>query len=189
MHSLSPRTCSAIQLYSAKVYSACVWSIAAVGVTNTDESEKSFADARRRPCRPAPTVPPRPVPWLPMAMADLTGAVGIASRRARAQGSQPPSPVGDVGKCKQLRLLFARPQLFLAMPTLLPASHLANGTPRASCEAKKRTQSVRLVEAPAQDGDLMSMCMMSVGPQCGGCVCGCCVCDVHAWMPCRLGRG
>ena len=43
-----------------------------------------------------------------MAMADLTRAVGIASRRARAQGSQPPSPVGDVGKCKQLRLLFAR---------------------------------------------------------------------------------
>ena len=57
-----------------------------------------------------------------MAMADLTGAVGIASRRARAQGSQPPSPAGVVGKHEQLRLLFARPQLFLAMPTLLPAS-------------------------------------------------------------------
>ena len=87
--------------------------------TKPTKSEKSFADARRRPCRPAPTVPPRPVPWLPMAMADLTGAVGIANRRVRAQGSQPPPPVGDVGKCKQLRLLFARPQLFLAMPTLL----------------------------------------------------------------------
>ena len=96
-----------------------LWSLSTVGVTNSDESEKSFADARRRPCRPAPTVPPRPVPWLPMAMADLTRAVGIASRRARAQGSPPPSPVGDVGKRKQLRLLFARPQLFLAMPTLL----------------------------------------------------------------------
>ena len=54
-----------------------------------------------------------------MAMADLTGAVGIASRRARAQGFQPPSPAGVVGKREQLRLLFARPQLFLAMPTLL----------------------------------------------------------------------
>ena len=70
-----------------------------------------------------------------------------------------------------------------------PAPQLPNGTPRASCEAQKRTQSVRLVEAPAQDGDLMSMCMMSVGPQCGGCVCGCYVCHVHAWMPCHLGHG
>ena len=52
-----------------------------------------------------------------MAMADLTGAVGIASRRARAQSSQPPSPVGDVGKRKQLRLLFARtpPAVGIAM--------------------------------------------------------------------------
>ena len=40
-----------------------------------------------------------------MAMADLTRAVGIASRRARAQGSQPPSPVGVVGWRKQLALL------------------------------------------------------------------------------------
>ena len=128
-------------------------SIAAAAAPKTDESEKSFADARRRPCRPAPTVPPRPVPWLPMAMADLTGAVGIASCRARAQGSQPPSPVGDVGKCKQLRLLFARPQLFLAMTTLLQSNpgtlmlHERAGiasasqgrarAPRASCEAHK----------------------------------------------------
>ena len=57
-----------------------------------------------------------------MAMADLTGAVGIASRRARAQGSQPPSPAGVVGKREQLRLLFARPQLFLAMLTLLQSN-------------------------------------------------------------------
>ena len=54
-----------------------------------------------------------------MAMADLTRAVGIASRRARARASQPPSPAGDVGKRKQLRRLFVRPQLFLAIPTLL----------------------------------------------------------------------
>ena len=66
---------------------------------------------------------------------------------------------------------------------------LPKGTPRASCEAQKRTQPIRLVEAPAQDGDLMSMCMMSVGPQCGGCVCGRCVYDVDAWMPCHLGHG
>ena len=76
----------------------------------------------RRPVRTSPTVPPLPVPWLPMAMADLTGAVGIASRRARAQGSQPPSPAGVVGKREQLRLLFARPQLFLAMLTLLQSN-------------------------------------------------------------------
>ena len=57
-----------------------------------------------------------------MAMADLTGAVGIASRRARARASQPPPPAGDVGKRKQLRLLFARPQLFLAMTTLLQSN-------------------------------------------------------------------
>ena len=83
------------------------WSIAAAAAPKTDESEKSFADARRRPCRPAPTVPPWPVPWLPMAMADLTGAVGIASRRARARASQQPSPAGDVGKRKQLRRLLS----------------------------------------------------------------------------------
>ena len=52
-----------------------------------------------------------------MAMADLTGAVGIASRRARAQGSQPPSPVGDVGNGKQLRELLSRtpPAVGIAM--------------------------------------------------------------------------
>ena len=70
-----------------------------------------------------------------------------------------------------------------------PAPQIFKGKPRASCEAQKRTESVRLVEPPAHDGDLVAMCMMSVGSQCGGCVCGCCVCDVHAWMPCRLGHG
>ena len=53
----------------------------------------------------------------------------------------------------------------------------------------QKVATVRLVEPPAHDGDLVAMCMMSVGSQCGGCVCGCCVCDVHAWMPCRLGHG
>ena len=88
--------------------------------TNTDKTEKKFADARRRPCRPSPTVPPRPVPWLPMAMADLTGAVGIASRRARARASQPPSPAGDVGKRKQLRRLYMRTPLAVGIATQLP---------------------------------------------------------------------
>ena len=76
----------------------------------------------RRPCRPAPTVPPRPVTWPTMAMADLTGtgAVGIASHRARAQGSQPPSPVGDVGKRKQLALLYSRTPLAVGMTMQLP---------------------------------------------------------------------
>ena len=135
-------------------------------------------------------------------MADLTGAVGIASRRARAQGSQPPSPVGDVGKCKQLRLLFARPQLFLAMPTLLRSNgrtlpcvgraaiiSVVQGHAQDKLWSCKKIKAVRLVEPPAHDGDLVAMCMMSVGSQCGGCVCGRCVCDVHAWMPCRLGYG
>ena len=70
-----------------------------------------------------------------------------------------------------------------------PAPQIFKGKPRASCEAQRRTQSVRLVEAPAQDGDLVAMCMMSVGPPCGSCVCGCYVCHVHAWMPCHLGHG
>ena len=44
-----------------------------------------------------------------MAMADLTGAVGIASRRARAQGSQPPPPVGDGTEAQTTRIaLFMR---------------------------------------------------------------------------------
>ena len=55
-----------------------------------------------------------------MAMADLTGAVGIASRRARAQGSQPPSPAGVVGKREQLALLLARTPLAVAIATHLP---------------------------------------------------------------------
>ena len=55
-----------------------------------------------------------------MAMADLTRAVGIASRRARAQGSQPPSPAGDVGKCKQLRRLYMRTPLAVGIATQLP---------------------------------------------------------------------
>ena len=177
-------------------------SIAAVGVTNTDESEKSFADARRRPCRPAPTVPPRPVPWLPMAMADLTGAVGIASRRARAQSSQPPSPVGDVGKCKQLRLLFSRTPLAVGMTMQFlidwrtenivlraPNYSLRSDSSQGRRSSLKKVATVRLVEPPAHDGDLVAMCMMSVGSQCGGCVCGRCVCDVHAWMPCRVDHG
>ena len=50
-----------------------------------------------------------------MAMADLTGAVGIASRRARAQGSQPPSPAGVVGKREQLALLLSRTPLAVAI--------------------------------------------------------------------------
>ena len=137
-----------------------------------------------------------------MAMADLSGAAGIASRRARAQVSQPPSPVADVGKCKQLRLLFARPQLFLAMPTLLRGNgrtlpyagraaitSAAQGHAQGALWTRKKNVTVRLVEPPAHDGDLVAMCMMSVGSQCGGCVCGRCACDVHAWMPCRLGHG
>ena len=55
-----------------------------------------------------------------MAMADLTGAVGIASRRARARVSQSPSPAGDVGKRKQLRLLFARTPLAVGLAMQLP---------------------------------------------------------------------
>ena len=42
-----------------------------------------------------------------MAMADLTGVVGIASRRARARASLSPPPAGDVGKRKQLRRLLS----------------------------------------------------------------------------------
>ena len=57
------------------------------------------------------------------------------------------------------------------------------------CGACKSNATVRLVEVPAHDGDLVAMCMMAVGPRCGGCVCGRCVCDVHAWTPCRLGYG
>ena len=56
-------------------------------------------------------------------------------------------------------------------------------------DSYKRLQRIRLVEPPAHDGDLVAMCMMSVGSQCGGCVCGRCVCDVYAWIPCRLGYG
>ena len=55
------------------------------------------------------------------------------------------------------------------------------------CGACKSNATVWLVEVPAHDGDLVAMCMMAVGPRCGGCVCGRCVCDVYAWMPCRLG--
>ena len=91
--------------------------------TNTDKTEKNFADARRRPCRPSPTVPPRPVPWLPMAMADLTRAVGTASRRARARASQPPPPAGDVGQRKQLRRLFARTPLAVGIAMQLPTPY------------------------------------------------------------------
>ena len=40
-----------------------------------------------------------------MAMADLRHADRVAWHRARAQGSQPPSPVGVVGWRKQLALL------------------------------------------------------------------------------------
>ena len=93
-------------------------SVAAPPVTKTLKNERALPTLMRRPVRTSPTVPPRPVPWLPMAMADLTGAVGIASRRARARASLSPPPAGDVGKRKQLRRLFVRPQLFLAMPTL-----------------------------------------------------------------------
>ena len=56
-------------------------------------------------------------------MADLTGAVGIASRRARAQGSQPPSPAGVVGKCEQLRDLFARTPPAVGIATQLPTPY------------------------------------------------------------------
>ena len=52
-----------------------------------------------------------------MAMADLTGAVGIASRRARARASQPPPPAGDVGKRKQLRRLYMRTPLAVGFAT------------------------------------------------------------------------
>ena len=58
-----------------------------------------------------------------MAMADLTGAVGIASRRARAQGSQPPSPAGVVGKREQLALLLARTPLAVVIATHLPTPY------------------------------------------------------------------
>ena len=87
--------------------------------SNTRKNEKSFSTVGRRPGRPSPTVPPRPLPWLPTAMADLRHASRVVWHRARAQGSQPPSPVGVVGWRKHLALLFVRPQLFLAMPTLL----------------------------------------------------------------------
>ena len=56
-------------------------------------------------------------------------------------------------------------------------------------DSYKSNATVRLVEPPAHDGDLVAMCMMSVGSQCGGCVCGRCVYDVDAWMPCHLGHG
>ena len=72
----------------------------------TAQKRKSFSSSADRPVRSSPTVPPRPVPWLPMAMADLTRAVGIASRRARARASLSPPPAGDVGKRKQLRRLY-----------------------------------------------------------------------------------
>ena len=89
---------------------ACIidrtWSVSTPAVPNSDENERAFPSSADRPVRSSPTVPPRPVPWLPMAMADLTRAVGIASRRARAQGSQPPSLVGVVGWCKHLALHF-----------------------------------------------------------------------------------
>ena len=58
-----------------------------------------------------------------MAMADLTRAVGIASRRARAQGSQPPSPVGVVGWRKQLRELLARTPLAVGIAMQLPIAY------------------------------------------------------------------
>ena len=58
-----------------------------------------------------------------MAMADLTRAVGIASRRARAQGSQPPSPVGDVGKRKQLRELLSRTPPAVGIAMQLPIAY------------------------------------------------------------------
>ena len=58
-----------------------------------------------------------------MAMADLTGAVGIASRRARAQGFQPPSPAGVVGKREQLALLLARTPPAVGIATQLPIAY------------------------------------------------------------------
>ena len=58
-----------------------------------------------------------------MAMADLTRAVGIASRRARAQGSQPPSPAGVVGKREQLALLLARTPPAVGIATQLPTPY------------------------------------------------------------------
>ena len=97
-------------------------SVVTAARTNTRKNEKSFSTVGRRPGRPSPTVPPRPLPWLPMAMADLRHASRVVWHRARAQGSQPPSPVDVVGWRKLLRLLFVRPQLFLAMPTLLWAA-------------------------------------------------------------------
>ena len=56
-------------------------------------------------------------------MADLTRAIGIASRRARAQGSQPPSPAGVVGKREQLALLFVRTPLAVGIATQLPIAY------------------------------------------------------------------
>ena len=56
-------------------------------------------------------------------MADLTGAVGIANRSTRAQGSQPPSPVGDVGKRKQLALLLLRTALAVGIAMQLPIAY------------------------------------------------------------------
>ena len=51
------------------------------GRPNTPENEtssRSRALVGRRPSRPWPTVPPRPLPWLPMAMADLSHASRVA---------------------------------------------------------------------------------------------------------------
>ena len=95
-------------------------SVSTPAAPNSDENERAFPSSADRPVRSSPTVPPRPVPWLPMAMADLTRAVGIASRRARAQGSQPASPVGDVGKCKQLRELLSRTPIAVGIAMQLP---------------------------------------------------------------------
>jgi hypothetical protein len=67
---------------------------------------------------------------------------------------------------------------------------LLQGKPRALCERAKRLLTVTArLEMPAHNGDLVAMCMMAVGPQCGGCVCRRRVCDIHAWIPCRLGYG
>jgi hypothetical protein len=42
------------------------------------KTKRARALVGRRPSRPWPTVPPRPLPWLPMAMADLSHASRVA---------------------------------------------------------------------------------------------------------------
>ena len=81
-------------------------SVLTAALTNAPENEKSFSTRRPTASRPSPTVPPRPLPWLPIAMADLRHASRVVWHRARAQGSQPPSLVGVVGWCKHLALHF-----------------------------------------------------------------------------------